>query len=260
MGTLQPKFDGETVVVTGGTSGIGRETAFQFGAAGATVLVADIEEDPKDAEVPTAEAIEAAGGTATFVETDVSEREEVRDLVEAAREFGGVDVMVNNAGLYIGGSVRELDPEDFLAIQRVNALGVFLGTQVAANDMIAREDPGVVLNTASISSDVAQKGQVQYDASKGAVRMITRGSALELAEHGIRVNAVAPGHIATEFVEGWTEEAKQTIADDEMIKPVPLGRAGLPEDVAGAFLYLASEEASYVTGELVTVDGGWSVF
>ena len=260
MGTLQPKFDGETVVVTGGTSGIGRETAFQFGAAGATVLVADIEEDPKDAEVPTAEAIEAAGGTATFVETDVSEREEVRDLVEAAREFGGVDVMVNNAGLYIGGSVRELDPEDFLAIQRVNALGVFLGTQVAANDMIAREDPGVVLNTASISSDVAQKGQVQYDASKGAVRMITRGSALELAEHGIRVNAVAPGHIATEFVEGWTEEAKQTIADDEMIKPVPLGRAGLPEDIAGAFLYLASEEASYVTGELVTVDGGWSVF
>jgi NAD(P)-dependent dehydrogenase (short-subunit alcohol dehydrogenase family) len=260
MGTLQPKFDGETVVVTGGTSGIGRETAFRFGAAGATVLVADIEEDSKDTEVPTAEAIEAAGGTATFVETDVSDREEVRDLVEAAREFGGVDVMVNNAGLYIGGSVRELDPEDFLAIQRVNALGVFLGTQVAANDMIAREDPGVVLNTASISSDVAQKGQVQYDASKGAVRMITRGSALELAEHGIRVNAVAPGHIATEFVEGWTEEAKQTIADDEMIKPVPLGRAGLPEDIAGAFLYLASEEASYVTGELVTVDGGWSVF
>ena len=260
MGTLQPKFDGETVVVTGGTSGIGRETAFQFGAAGATVLVADIEEDPKDAEVPTAEAIEAAGGTATFVETDVSDREEGRDLVEAAREFGGVDVMVNNAGRYIGGSVRELDPEDFLAIQRVNALGVFLGTQVAANDMIAREDPGVVLNTASISSDVAQKGQVQYDASKGAVRMITRGAALELAEHDIRVNAVAPGHIATEFVDDLSEDAPREAENDEMIKPVPLGRAGYPEDIAGAFLYLASEAAGYVTGELVTVDGGWSVF
>jgi len=168
--------------------------------------------------------------------------------------------MINNAGLFVGGSVLELDPEEFMAIQQVNAKGVFVGTQVAANDMVERDDPGVILNTASISSNVAQKGQVQYDASKGAVRMITRGAALELAEHGIRVNAVAPGHIATEFLDGWTREAQETIADDEMIKPVPLGRAGFPADIAPAFLYLASEGAGYVTGELLTVDGGWSVF
>lgn len=260
MGTLQPDFDGETVVVTGGTSGIGRETALQFGAAGATVVVGDVESEPKDAEVPTHEAISEAGGTAAFVETDVTERDDLRDLVAVAGEYGGVDVMINNAGLYIGGSMLDVDPADFMAIQAVNAKGVYVGTQVAANDMIEREDPGVVLNTASISSNVAQKGQVQYDASKGAVRMITRGAALELAEHDIRVNAVAPGHIATEFLEGWTEEAQESIAADEMVKPVPLGRAGFPDDIAGAFLYLASENASYVTGELLTVDGGWSVF
>jgi NAD(P)-dependent dehydrogenase (short-subunit alcohol dehydrogenase family) len=118
----------------------------------------------------------------------------------------------------------------------------------------------VILNTASISSNVAQKDQVQYDASKGAVQMITRGSALELAEHDIRVNAVAPGQIATEFVEDWSEEAPRDAANDGMIKPVPLKRAGYPEDIAPAFLYLASDAASYVTGELLTVDGGWSAF
>ena len=260
MGTLTPDFSGETVVVTGGASGIGRETALQFGDAGASVVVGDLGPEPKDADQPTHEAIADAGGTATFVEADVTEREQVRDLVEAARGFGGVDVMINNAGLFVGGSVLELDPEEFMAIQQVNAKGVFVGTQVAADDMVERDDPGVILNTASISSNVAQKGQVQYDASKGAVRMITRGAALELAEHGIRVNAVAPGHIATEFLDGWTREAQETIADDEMIKPVPLGRAGFPADIAPAFLYLASEGAGYVTGELLTVDGGWSVF
>lgn len=260
MGTLNPDFEGETVVVTGATSGIGREVALQFADAGATVLIGDVEREPKDAERPTHEVIEEDGGTAEFVRTDVTKRDQIRELVSRAREYGGVDVMINNAGLFIDGSIRDLDPEDFTAIQRVNGFGVYFGTQVAANDMIERDDPGVVLNTASISSNVAQKGQIQYDASKGAVRMITRGSALELAADGIRVNAVAPGHIATEFAEGWSEEAPETVENDEMIKPVPLGRAGYPEDIAGAFLYLASEEASYVTGELVTVDGGWEVF
>ena len=260
MGTLNPDFGDETVVVTGGASGIGRETALRFADAGATVVVGDLVPEPKDAEVPTHEVIEAGGGEAAFVEADVTDREQVRDLVGVAGEHGGVDVMVNNAGLFIGGSIRESDPEDFVAIQEVNGLGVYVGTQVAANDMIEREDPGVVLNTASISSSVAQKGQVQYDASKGAVRMITRGAALELAEHDIRVNAVAPGHIATEFVDDLSEDAPREAENDEMIKPVPLGRAGYPEDIAGAFLYLASEAAGYVTGELVTVDGGWSVF
>jgi Dehydrogenases with different specificities (related to short-chain alcohol dehydrogenases) len=260
MGQLNPEFTDDTVIVTGGASGIGRAVAQQFGDAGATVLVADLREDPKGGGTPTHEGIDESGGTAEFVETDVSNRDDIATLVEAARDYGGVDVMVNNAGMFIGGSMLELEPEEFEQIHSVNVKGIYFGTQVAANDMLDRGEPGAIINTASISSHCAQFEQVQYDSTKGAIRMITRGAALELSEHDIRVNAVAPGQIATEFIEGWTDEATEKAASDDLIKRVPLGRAGTPEDVAPAYLYLASEDASYVTGELVFVDGGWQVF
>jgi len=259
MGTLHPDFEGETVVITGGTSGIGRETALQFGEAGATVVIGDVEREPKLAETPTAEAIREAGGEATFVETDVSDQSDVEALVETAREYGGVDVMINNAGIYRDGAVTELTEADLEAVLSVNVEGVFNGVQAAAIDMLDRSDAGVIINTASISSQFAQRGQTAYDASKGAVAMITRTSALELAEEGIRVNAVAPGQIATEFTEGLTQRQRELAREGGHLKPVPLGRAGEPEDVAGAFLFLASEAAGYVTGELLFVDGGWQV-
>jgi len=257
MGQTTFDFTDETVIVTGGSSGIGRAIATAFGEAGATVVVADLREDPKDvgADVPTHEAIADAGGRAEFVQTDVSSPDEVQSLVEAAREFGGVDVMVNNAGIFGGGSIRETDPTELDRLLGVNVRGVFVGCQAAANDMLDRDDPGAIVNTASISSNLAQHGQVAYDTSKGAVRMITRGAALELAGDGIRVNGIAPGQIATEIDEGWTEEARE----GDFLKPVPQGRAGRPEDLAGAALFLASEQASYVTGELVHVDGGWQI-
>ena len=254
-------FDDRTVIVTGGSSGIGRAVARLFGDADATVIVADVREDPKDLgeETPTHEAIADAGGTAEYVETDVSERSDVASVVEAARAHGGVDVMVNNAGLQIANPLGDVSPADLGDMLDVNVKGVFYGVQAAADDMREREDPGVIVNTASISSNLAQHGQIPYDATKGAVRMITRGAALELAEHGIRVNAVAPGQIATEFAEGWTEEARAKSGSGGLLKPVPLGRAGAPEDVAPAFAWLASEDAGYVTGELLHVDGGWQV-
>jgi NAD(P)-dependent dehydrogenase (short-subunit alcohol dehydrogenase family) len=168
--------------------------------------------------------------------------------------------MVNNAGIIVPGSILDIDTETFDQVHAVNASGTFFGTQAAANDMIDRDEPGVILNTASLSSNLAQYDQVQYDSSKGAIRMITRGSALELAEYGIRVNAVAPGQIATEMTAGWADEAMEKIANDGLIKPVPLGRAGTPEDLAPAYLYLASDQAGYVTGEMLQVDGGWQVF
>ncbi|MFC6835562.1 SDR family NAD(P)-dependent oxidoreductase [Halomarina ordinaria] len=260
MGRTHFDFTDETVVVTGGSSGIGRQVALSFGEAGAAVVVADVREEPKGADVPTHELLRERGGTAAFAETDVSDPQQVKSVVEAAREYGGVDVMVNNAGLHIEAPLTDLTPEQFDHIFAVNARGVYFGTQAAANDMLDRGEPGTIVNTASISSNLAQKGQVQYDATKGAVRMITRGSALELAEEGIRVNAVAPGQIATEFTEGWTEEAQSAADEGGFIKPVPLGRAGFPADVAPAVLYLASEDAGYVTGELLHVDGGWQVF
>jgi NAD(P)-dependent dehydrogenase (short-subunit alcohol dehydrogenase family) len=257
MGTLDPEFEDETVVVTGGTSGIGRETAVQFGAAGATILIGDIDREPKLDGPPTAEAIRKAGGKAEFVETDVSDRADVDELIEVAREYGGVDVMINNAGIYRDGAVTELTEADLSAVLSVNVEGVFNGVQSAAIDMLERSDPGVILNTASISSRFAQHGQTAYDASKGAVAMITRTAALELAEEGIRVNAVAPGQIATEFTPGLSERQRELARTEGHLKPVPLGRAGEPADLAGAYLFLASEAADYVTGELLFVDGGW---
>jgi NAD(P)-dependent dehydrogenase (short-subunit alcohol dehydrogenase family) len=262
MGSTRFDFTDETVIVTGGSSGIGRAIAVRFGEAGANVIVADVREEPKDvdAERPTHEVVNGLGGEGAYVETDVSEYEEVAAAVEVAREFGGVDVMVNNAGIFLESGFTDLTPEEFRRMHDVNVGGIFFGTQAAATDMMERDEPGPIVNTASISSTFAQRGQVHYDSTKGAVRMITRGAALELADAGIRVNAVAPGQIATEFVEGLTEEMHEDVESGGFIKPIPMGREGHPADVAPAALYLASEDARYTTGELVHVDGGWHTF
>lgn len=259
MAEVSFDYTGDTVVITGATSGIGRAVARRFGAAGATVLNGDVTAEPKTGETPTHEAIEDAGGTAAFVETDVSRREDLEALIDRAREHGGVDMMVNNAGMQVPASILDASPDDVDRLYAVNAKGVLFGTQVAARAMLDRDEPGAIVNTASISSNLAQHGQVPYDASKGAVRMITRGSALELAAEGIRVNAVAPGQIATEITEGWSDQARQQAREGGFLKPVPLGRAGEPEDLPGAYLFLGSEAAGYITGELLHVDGGWQI-
>ncbi len=252
-------FEDSTVVVTGASSGIGREIALRFATAGATVINGDIERDPKTADTPTDTLITDTSGSGEYVETDVTNRDDLKKLVESAHEYGGVDVMINNAGLQIPKPMSDVTPEEFDRIHNVNSKGAFFGTQIAAADMMERESPGVVINTASISSDLAQHEQVQYDSSKGSVKMITRGAALEYASEGIRINGVAPGQIATEFTDGWKDKATEMVAEDELLKPVPLGRAGTPEDVAGAYLFLASDDSAYITGELLNVDGGWQI-
>jgi NAD(P)-dependent dehydrogenase (short-subunit alcohol dehydrogenase family) len=261
MGRVSYDFGGGTVLVTGASSGIGRAIALEFGRAGATVLNADIRIASKDvtAERPTHERIEAEGSTAEFVETDVSDPDALAAAVERAREYGGVDVMVNNAGWFTRGGMLDVSDKEFERIHNVNTNGVFFGCRAAARDMTDRGEGGVIVNTASISSTLAQREQVPYDSTKGAIRMITRGAALEFAEHDIRVNAVAPGHIATEFGAG-AEEKEESVAAGDLAKPIPLDRPGYPEDIAPTVLFLASEQADYVTGELVYVDGGWQVF
>ncbi|MBX0325085.1 glucose 1-dehydrogenase [Halomicroarcula sp. F13] len=261
MGRTSFDFEGETVIVTGGSSGIGRAIALAFGDAGATVLNADIDPDPKDADAdrPTHEVIGAEGGTAEYAETDVSEPDAIASVVKAAREYGGVDVMVNNAGWFTRGDLFSVDRDTFEKIHGTNTNGVFFGTQAAAADMRDRGEGGVIVNTASISSTHAQADQIPYDSTKGAIRMITRGAALELADHGVRVNAVAPGHIATEFGAG-ADEKEESVAAGDLTKPIPLDRPGYPEDIAPTVLFLASEQADYVTGEMVYVDGGWQTF
>ena len=272
-------FTGKTVIVTGGSSGIGRAVARRFGLAGATVIVADLSENPRDVgeTAPTHESIRDAGGDATFVETDVSVPEQIETVVEGAREFGGVDVMVNNAGIYRGASLVDAEIETFDTLYRVNVRGVFLGCQAAAQEMLARDEPGCIVNTASISSEYAQPGHAMYDATKGAVMMLTRVAALELAGANIRVNAVAPGTVSTTIAsnsERGDESAESNGGDtgdgcDEgdgfdpnrrIEKDTPLGRAAEPAEVAGSYLFLASDDASYITGHLLYVDGGRQIF
>ncbi len=261
MGTINYDFSGDTVVVTGGSSGIGRAIALAFGAAGATVYNADIRPEPKDedAQAPTHERIEADGGTARFVETDVSEPTALEHVVAQARDAGGVDVLVNNAGWFTRGPIESVTQDEFDRITGINAGGVFFGCQAAAADMRDRGVEGTIVNVASISSTHAQAEQIPYDATKGAIKMVTQGAALELADDGIRVNAVAPGHIATEFGAG-AEQKEESVAANELAKPIPLDRPGYPDDVAPAVLFLASDAADYVTGELLYVDGGWQTF
>ncbi|UPV76601.1 SDR family oxidoreductase (plasmid) [Halorussus limi] len=259
MGNLNPDFSDSTVIVTGASAGIGRAVALAFGDAGATVVNADVRESPKaDGEsTPTHERIRDAGGRAEYVETDVSDPDQIRSVVAAARDSGGVDVMVNNAGVYTKRRFREVTPEEFEEVHAVNARGTFFGTQIAANDMIDRGDPGVVVNTSSDTQGRAAWDHSHYAATKGAIRMVTRSAALELADEGVRVNAVAPGPVATEIREGWSEEAEEMGPEGET-PDLPL-RAADPEELAGAYLFLASDEASYVTGETVWVDGGGHV-
>ena len=261
MGRVSFEFDGETVLITGGSSGIGRAIALAFGDAGATVVNADITPNPKDTDTDQAthEAIEADGGTAIYVHTDVSNPDDIDAVVKTAREYGGVDVMVNNAGWFSRGDLFEVDSDTFERFHNTNTGGVFFGCQAAASDMLDRGSGGVIINTASISSTHAQVKQIPYDSTKGAIQMITRGAALELADNDIRVNGVAPGHIATEFGAG-AKKKEESIAEDELMKSIPLDRPGYPEDIAPAVLFLASEQADYVTGEMVYVDGGWQTY
>jgi NAD(P)-dependent dehydrogenase (short-subunit alcohol dehydrogenase family) len=248
------EFSGETVVVTGSSSGIGRAIALAFRKAGATVLNGDIRADPKVGDTSTHRRIRAVGGKSLFVETDVSEPEQLRALADRADEYGGLDVLVNNAGVFADVPFREVDESVLNAHYEVNIKGVYFGCQAAADKMW--DDGGVIVNVASISSRVAQGALVHYEATKGAIEMITRGTALELAPK-IPVNAVAPGIVPTELYEGYSEKYHDEEELEELVKPIPIGRAGTPEEVAQTTLYLASDAASYTTGETLFVDGGW---
>lgn len=259
MGSTQYDFSDETVIVTGGGSGIGRATALGFGEADATVLVADVREEPRDEgeSIPTHELIEERDGRAEYVETDVSDPEQIEAVVEAARGFGGIDIMVNNAGIFRGKPLLEEEIETLDTVFEINVRGTFAGCRAAARDMLDRETSGCIINTASISSEVAQIGHAVYDASKGAIMMFTRVAALELAHHDIRVNAVAPGPVKTKIGSENESHASDIVTPIE--KETPMKRRADPEEIAGSYLFLASDDASYVTGHLLYADGGYSV-
>ena len=247
------RLEGCAAVVTGAASGIGRAVARRFAAAGASVVVADVREEPREGGAPTHEAIRDAGGRARFVETDVTDRDAVDDAVAACVDaYGSLDVMANNAGIFPEqAEIDAVAEETYDAVLDVNLKGVYLGCRAAVTRMKRQESGGAVVNTSSVAGLFGYERSSAYCASKGGVTNLTRELALEQGPNGIRVNAVAPGIV----------ETAQTRVDEEAvlgehIEDIPLGRDGRPEEVADVALFLASEEARYVTGQNVVVDGG----
>lgn len=252
------ELEGTVAIVTGAASGIGRGIAQRFVAEGARVVIADVAADRGE------EVAAAFGGAALFHRTDVSEPDEVGALVAAAVEaFGALHVMVNNAG--ISSPLRKLlddDLADFHRVLGVNLLGVMAGTRDAARHM-AEHGGGSIINITSIGGIQAGGGVMSYRASKAAVIHFTKSAAIELAQHDIRVNAIAPGSIPTpilgksaagmdaEQLQQFEARIRQGMRDDR-----PLKREGTPDDVAEAALYLATDRSRYVTGIVLPVDGG----
>jgi NAD(P)-dependent dehydrogenase (short-subunit alcohol dehydrogenase family) len=251
------RLDGKVAVVTGGAHGIGRASAKALGVEGAKVAIGDIDEAGGDR---SAREIRDAGGDAVSVRTDVTSMADVEALVGAAVErWGRLDVMFNNVGVAIGGAAGEMSEDDWNRVIDVNLTGVWRGMRVAIPVML-EAGGGSIVNTSSVQGHVGFLGWSGYAASKGGVDALTRQAAVEYAPNGIRVNAVVPGTILTEMNEGILREVDDPDALlAEWTSMHPLGRIGLPEDVAAAVVFLASDESSFVTGESLRVDGGMIV-
>lgn len=243
------RLEGRVALVTGGARGQGEAIARLFVDEGARVVIGDVLDEAG------AKLAVDLGEAARFVHLDVSSEQDWQRAVDAAvAEFGKLDALVNNAGILHFAPIDETTAEQFRKVVEVNETGVFLGMKTAVPAFVAAGG-GTIVNTASINAFVGVAGTIAYAASKWAVRGMTRTAALELGKHGIRVNTVAPGSVATPMiapdgVEAMGGEAKSAF------ERLPLGRIGRPEEIAGAVLFLTSDESSYCTGAEFVVDGG----
>lgn len=248
-----PSFDltGKVAIVTGATKGLGYGMALGLAQAGADIVV--VSRTPADCEKVAAE-IKGMGRKALAQPTDVSKPESVQKLVDSAvKEFGKIDVLVNNAGTAVTKRAEDLTEEDWDRVVNTNLKGVFMLTQAVGRVMIGQK-AGKIINIASIFGFVGDKSVLPYLASKGGVLQLTRGLAMEWARHNIQVNAVAPGYVITPMNE---KELSQEKVRNYLIKKIPMRRFGDIPEIAGAVVFLASDAASYVTGTCIAVDGGW---
>jgi NAD(P)-dependent dehydrogenase (short-subunit alcohol dehydrogenase family) len=246
-------LQGDVALITGGGGAIGAATAMAYARAGAAVVLADKAED---AARRVADGVRAMGGQALSVAMDVTRDESVQAGVErAVGAFGRVDILVNNAGINIRKEPHELTPDDWHAVMDVNVTGYFLCARAVGPGMIARRS-GRIINVASImgfrGSSITPN--LAYNTSKGAVVNFTRTLAGEWARHGIRVNGIAPTYLRTALTEALLSDP---VPSGKITARTPMGTVGVPEDLAGAMLYLASPASRLVTGHTLAVDGGW---
>ncbi len=254
-------LSGKTAIVTGGANGIGYRIAYRFAEAGANVVIANrSEEEGKKA----AETLRKKGWKATAIKTDVSIENSVKDLVKkTVKLYGGIDILVNNAGIYPVIPLKEMTLEEFDSVLAINLKGAFLCTKYVAEQMIKRNSEGRIINITSIDAlHPSSIGLAHYDASKHGLWGFTKNIALELAEHKIWVNAIAPGGIFTPGVEKFLTavpvpghvDMKKMI--ETLIAHVPMNRLGEPDEIGKVALFLASDMSSYMTGSQIVVDGG----
>jgi glucose 1-dehydrogenase len=241
------KLHNKVAIVTGATQGIGLACAKRLIAEGAKVMLVDVKPEGQ-------QAAEALGDQARFFAADVSHKADVDAMIAATvKEFGRIDILVNNAGVTHKASFLDITEEDFDRVLAINLKSMFLCSQAAAREMV-KQQAGCIINMSSVNSELAIPDQVPYVVSKGGINQLTKVMSLNLAPYGIRVNGIGPGTILTELAKQAvlsSAEARHTI-----LSRTPLGRCGEPEEVASIAAFLASDDASYMTGQTLFVDGG----
>lgn len=260
-------LSGKNVLVTGGSSGIGQSIAVRFGHEGANVAINYLsdrgeaeatEEQIQSAYDECARRIEDCGVDVSLHQADVSSEDEVsRMFADAIEELGSVDILVNNAGIQISGPSHTIDTADFDKVVAVNLRGAYLCAREALRHWMETDSEGRVINVSSVHQLIPKPKFVGYSASKGGMQNLTRTLALEYADRGIRVNAIGPGATVTPINRAWVDDPeKKTMVEEH----IPMGRAGQSEEMAAIAAFLASEEAAYVTGQTLYVDGGLTLY
>jgi glucose 1-dehydrogenase len=246
------KLAGKVALVTGAARGIGLACAEALARAGASVLLTDANEA---AGRPEAQRLRSLGLATSFIACDVSQRAQVDAAVQGAvREFGRLDIVVANAGMVHAAEFLDLDEADFDRVLAVNLKGVFLAGQAGARQMVKQGGGGAIINMSSVNAVLAIPNQVPYVVSKGAVNQLTKVMAVSLAPHGIRVNGIGPGTILTELAR--TAVLGNREAERKILSRTPMGRMGEPAEIANVAVFLASDDASYLTGQTIYPDGG----
>ncbi|PIC65662.1 3-oxoacyl-[acyl-carrier-protein] reductase [Sporosarcina sp. P13] len=243
------RFDGKTAVVTGASRGIGRAIALHLATEGAKVVVNYSGSQAKAEEV--VEEIQAAGGEAFVFQANVSDADQVKAMMdETIKQFGTIDFLINNAGITRDNLLMRMKEDEWDDVLSINLKGVFLCTKAVTRQMM-RQRAGRIVNLASVVGVVGNAGQANYVAAKAGVIGLTKTTAKELAARNILVNAVAPGFITTDMTEELGQEMKE-----QLLSTIPLGTLGSAEDIAGTVAFLLSDEAKYITGQTINVDGG----